>query len=87
MGLRISRTPQVRYDACMQTLYRAWMKFAHVLGTINGYVLFTIIYVLGVGAYALGLSVTQLVRRQSREPRWEPKPPLDTSLHTMKRQF
>ena len=33
--------------------YKKWMAFAHILGTINGYTIFSIMYVVIFGIYAI----------------------------------
>ena len=37
----------------LKQLYKYWMKFAHLLGTVNGYIILTLFYVFVIGIYAL----------------------------------
>jgi hypothetical protein len=36
-----------------KTLYSYWMKFAHVLGTINGFIILLVVYFVVIGVYAI----------------------------------
>ena len=42
-------------DKIGKTLYRWWMKFAHLLGIVNTTVLLTIVYVLLIGPMSLAI--------------------------------
>jgi len=40
-----------------------WMKFAHILGTINGYLILTLIYFVVLGLYAIPYRLWMLLSK------------------------
>lgn len=62
-----------------RTIYRGWMRFAHVLGTVNRYVFMTLFYWVVIGLASVGARVARadlLDRRMRPRPSyWHPKPP------------
>ena len=60
-------------------LHRGWMRFVHILGTVNRYVLLTLFYflIIDIANLVLRLLRIDLLDRRIR-PRptyWHPKPP------------
>lgn len=49
-------------------LYKYWMKFAHVLGTINGFILLFIFYFILLGVYSIPYHIYRFVRYGLRPP-------------------
>ena len=69
-------------------LYRYWMKFAHVLGAVNGFIILTFLFYTIVGAYALVRKVIVLVRQMPNEESfWQPKKVRPATLEELRRQF
>lgn len=69
-------------------LYRYWMKFAHVLGWVNGRIILTALYVVVIGPYALLLRVGRLFsRRPAVGTYWIEKPYERPTLETLRRIF
>ena len=72
----------------LRVLYRYWMKFAHVLGWVNGRILLTLLYFLVVGPYAIVRMIGRIFRsRKSPESYWIKKEPVDASLESLRRIF
>jgi hypothetical protein len=71
-----------------KAVYRAWMRFAHLLGTVNRYVFMTLFYwvIVDLTNIILRLLRVDLLdrRMRSRESYWHPK---TTHVGTYKHQF
>jgi hypothetical protein len=68
-------------------LYRWWMKFVHVLGTINMYVILTLFFIL---LAPLGIVIRIMRWSKDRKPVdsfWIPKEKQEPTLDTLKRTF
>ena len=59
----------------LATARARWKEFAMVLGTINGYILFAILWLIGVGVYAVAYHILLFVRGASSAPKsyWKEK--------------
>ena len=64
-----------------KAIYRAWMRFVHVLGTVNRFVVMTLFYWVVIDVASLrALRVDLLDRRMHPRPSyWHPKPPASGS--------
>jgi hypothetical protein len=69
--------------ATSKTVYRGWMRFVHVLGTVNRFVVMTLFYwvIIDVANLCLrGLRIDLLDRRmRPQSSYWHPKPPASGS--------
>ena len=80
-----------------KTFFKYWMKFAGVLGKINGFIILTVLYVVVFGIYAICHFAYVMVHRlvslfRERVPPqqgsfWIEKPYQKETLETMRRQF
>ena len=76
-----------------KVLYKYWMKFAHVLGTINGFIILFVFYFVIIGLYALVqksiMLISRLVTREKKnEPTfWKQKMEKGDGLDHLKYQF
>jgi len=71
-------------------LYKYWMKFAYVLGWINSRIIFTVLYILLVGIYAIiGWFINLLKRKETiaNDSYWLAKEYEEPTKEIMKRQF
>lgn len=41
-----------------------WMKFAHLLGTVNGFIIVSVIYIVVLGIYALPYRLWRLTKKR-----------------------
>lgn len=48
-------------------LYAGWMAFAHVLGTVNGYVLLSVFYFIVLPCYAIPYKIVMWVRSRHEQ--------------------
>lgn len=71
-----------------QAFYRYWMKFAHVLGWVNGRIILTLLYIVVIGPYAVALRVARLFApRRPQATYWLEKPYEQPTLETLRRIF
>ena len=72
-------------------LYKYWMKFAHLLGTINGAIILSAFYIVVIGLYCIVLKTMRLFRRRSKDAPvsyWQDKTTLgEKNLESVKYQF
>lgn len=74
----------------LKKLYKYWMKFAHILGTINGFIILFIFYFVIIGLYALAQkSIMAFVglKKQTRGSFWNQKTELGEGLGHLRNQF
>lgn len=50
----------------LKVLYKYWMKFAHVLATINGFIILFLFYLVIIGLYALPYKMVMLFLRKKQ---------------------
>lgn len=69
--------------------YKYWMKFAHILGTVNGYILLTFFYFVIIGFYAIPRGIFKFFFRDKDRnvTFWKEKKDEDVSIETLSRQF
>lgn len=72
--------------------YKYWMKFALILGTINGYIILTLIYFVVLGIYGIFYQIIKALRRLFRketEPQtfWKQKEIQEVTLEKVRYQF
>lgn len=60
-----------------QYLWDGWMKFAHVIGEINQYILLAIVYFLFIGIYAV-LAWPLMIFRKEKATAWQESLPPET---------
>ncbi len=60
--------PVVRF---LRPVYKIWMKIAHVIGTVNTFILMTLFYIVFIGVAKL---VTLLGRKDLLDSRWKDRP-------------
>lgn len=73
-----------------KTFYKYWMKFAHVLGTINGFIILFIFYFIIVGLYAVIKKIIQLFsgsKKQNDGSYWQKKAETGEGMENLKYQF
>ena len=69
-------------------LYQRWMRLVYLLGTINGYLILTLFYVVILGFYALGYRIARLFDRGGGERTyWRVKSPREPLEKELLRQF
>ena len=73
----------------LKKIYSYWMKFVRILGLINGTIIFTILYFLVFGIYAIIFKVIKFLSKKpfSRLSYWESASEGGRSLEDMERQF
>jgi len=74
----------------LNILYKYWMKFAHVLGTINGFIILFVFYFVIIGLYALPQKVARLIsgsKKYNVDSCWSKKRELGEGLENLKYQF
>lgn len=74
----------------LKKLYKYWMKFAHVLGTINGFIILFFFYVVIIGLYAFAQKTIRLIfglKKQAKGSFWKQKEELGEGLDHLKYQF
>ena len=59
----------------LRKLYDAWMAFAHVLGRIVSFILLTVLWIAGFGAYAVAWRIAVLLRRKPQPATFWVDPP------------
>lgn len=69
-----------------KTLYRWWMKFALLLGTINGFLILSIFYLVIIGIYAIPM---RLLRKKQTHtvPQWQKKEVIVNPRERVQYQF
>ena len=74
--------------AFFKGIYRLWMRFAHLLGIVNRFVILTVFYwaIINIANVCLRLTRADLLDRKIRvQPSyWHPKVPQE---HTYRHQF
>ncbi|MFA5062264.1 MAG: hypothetical protein WC526_03910 [Patescibacteria group bacterium] len=72
-----------------KTLYKYWMKFSHVLGTISGFIILTVFYFIIIGLYALPFGLVRLLKGHKNQPLsyWKIKENRPADLENLKFQF
>lgn len=70
-------------------LYKYWMKFAHILGTVNGYILLTVFYFVIIGLYAIPRGVFKFFFRDGdwNITFWKEKKDEEVNIEILSRQF
>ncbi len=74
----------------LNKLYKYWMKFAHVLGTINGFIILFLFYFIIIGIYAIVKKILQLMsgsKKHNINSYWQKKRELGEGLENLKYQF
>lgn len=74
----------------LKKLYKYWMKFAHILGTINGFIILFVFYFVIIGVYALLQQIIKLVswsRKSNAVSYWHKKEEPGEGLENLKFQF
>lgn len=67
-------------------VYRLWMKFGALLGTINGFVILTLFYTVIIGLYAIP---TRLLKKKSvpMKTYWKMKEKKVETIDSVRYQF
>lgn len=69
----------------LRMLYAGWMRFAHLLGTINRYVLLTVFYFVIVNLTNLVIRLLRIDlldrRMRTAESHWKPKSTTSNMYH------
>ncbi|HEY4517500.1 MAG TPA: hypothetical protein VJI74_01255 [Candidatus Paceibacterota bacterium] len=65
------------------------MKFAHVLGVVNGVIILTLLFCTMVGIYALVRKVIALFSKGGEMPKsfWNTRRPRPATMEELRRQF
>ena len=72
----------------LKKIYKYWMKFAHVLGTINGFIILFVFYFVIIGLYALPARLIRLFKKKnSNDTFWKEKEHPSEELENLKFQF
>lgn len=74
----------------LKKLYKYWMEFAHVLGTINGFIILFIFYFIVVALYAVVKKIIQLLsgsKKQNAGSYWQKKAEPGEGMENLKYQF
>ena len=74
----------------LKKLYKYWMKFARILGTINGFIILFVFYFIIIGLYAFVRKILQLVsgfKKQNADSYWQKKQEPGEGLENLKYQF
>ncbi len=69
-------------------VYKYWMKFAHVLATINGFIILFAFYFIIIGLYAIVQKVIKLFSKEVRpESYWHTKEETGEGIEDLTYQF
>ena len=70
-------------------LKSAWMRFAKTLGTINGYIIFTAVFIVAIGLYAVIARFISLFKEKRRTSTtfWLSKPAPSATLESLRNMF
>lgn len=69
-------------------IYRGWMKFAYVLGEINMRIIFTLLFFVAIGIYAIIQKIIFALRKKpTATSNWRDKAQVEPTLENLKRQF
>lgn len=74
----------------VQKIHKHWMQFVHILGEINGRIIFTILYFTVLGLFAVPLKLLSLLRKKNNKNQnsfWLEKEYQKPTLDLLKRQF
>lgn len=83
-----NKLKQLKNVPVIRGLYRLWMLFAKALGFVMSRVIFTFLYVVVVGAYALAARAIRVLRRTELPlTYWKEKPDETQTLESLKNQF
>jgi len=71
-----------------QALKKYWMKFAHFIGNVNSKIIFTIIFFIFIGIYALIAKIIHwFARNKTKESYWEKKKYTKPTLESLGKQY
>lgn len=69
-------------------LWAGWKKLGYAFGQVLGLFIFSAIYFLGIGFYALlALALKQLITKRIPATLWQIKPYRQPSLENLEKQF
>ena len=72
----------------LKAIYKYWMKFAEILGTINGFIILTVFYFLVIGCYALlAIIIKSFFKEIKPGISWKDKAINTADLNSLKLQF
>ena len=73
----------------LKLLYKYWMKFAHLLATVNGFIILSLFYIVVIGLYSLPLHVIKLFTGKKETPAsfWQEKNKEEKTLDQARYQF
>jgi len=75
----------------LEKIYSVWMKFAKILGTINSYIILTVLYFILFGIYSILEKVFKLplflLKNSKKESYWRKKNYETPTKEILKRQF
>ena len=73
----------------LRELYKLWMLFAKALGFVMSRIIFTLIYLFAIGAYALALRLVKMLKGAppSRSSYWLRKPEELPTLESLRKPF
>jgi glycosyltransferase involved in cell wall biosynthesis len=88
LEVRFSKKKAPFYKVILGALFSIWMKFAHIVGTVNSVIIFSILFAIVFGPYAL---IQKLIgvfsRNEKNETYWIEKKELLKAEEGIKRQF
>lgn len=78
------------FKKILKKLYKYWMKFAHVLGTINGFIILFVFYFVIIGLYSVVEKIINLLfgpQKQNAGSYWQKKAEPGEGMENLKYQF
>lgn len=54
----------MQWPAPLRLLYKLWMKFSHALGFVMSRVILTVLWIIGIGIYAILLKIVRLFKKE-----------------------
>lgn len=71
----------------LKPLYKAWMKFAHVLGTVNMYILLTVFFII-LAPFGIVLRIGRMMDNPAKkQSMWHVKTPEASVMESLHRTF
>ncbi len=82
-----SQTPKIL--SFLKAAWRGWLKFAHILGTIQMVVVLSLIYytMVAIMAIPFKLLADPLTLKRTNRGKWIEREPVSHTLDTMKNQY
>ena len=73
----------------LKILYKYWMSFASFVGHVNSKIIFTLLFIVVFGVYALVIRFFSIFKRQPiyKVSYWQKKKYIEPTIENLRRQF